>query len=576
MSRNVVRQRQPSTPVKVKKRTASDTSSSLDLSDEEGYSGVEEISDSDEDEEDVDAVEEEYIRTDEWRHNVANSPPRPVDENDLGDDEEEDGDDDDAAESWDGFDSDSDEVLPTSQAAEETSVSGPEDMVTQRRVRFDVPESSDGDSTETDDDHDHGFFPDIFVDQSTLDPAFRREIEHDPDDDNSSNSGFWDFHGHGEPSFEELPADIDVVIQAFEDDDSTPVATPLTNQGSATAVSTPLGSPEAEDTLLEGFSSDGDTTDEEDPPERPPRCKTPKEKADASSDSDAVALIKPRRGQPRIGRFNLDSTSKKPVAIVNPRTGKMLIFTPHRTRGRGFDLSPEQFNMQWFGPEAFTSPMVNSGSVMMSGMVAGSTMVSSNTFGDFMNTQAVGPEEAFFSLPNGAVFEESSGDDDGVMDDEKNLALDDFITFDDFEPSSDEEKDDDNDDMDDPMLQTPARPNTASSDVTSLLDHFENNANIVGAFRRDQANHQLISRSKATRESLAFSGPYYEGTLRGIKDGRLATTNVPISPLRKQRKMPDMASSPLSSAAQKRKASSEQQYGHKRQRSIPDVNLLSI
>ncbi len=323
-------------------------------------------------------------------------------------------------------------------------------------------------------------------------------------------------------------------------------------------------------------SADGDTTDEEDPPEKPPRRRTRREKVDHSSDSEPVTLIKPQRGQPRIGKFNLDGSSKKPVAIVNPRTGKMMIFTPQRSGKRGLDLSPEQFDLQWLQPIPEASPMINSGNMMMS------AMVSSNTFGDFMNTQAVGPAEAFFSLPSDSNVFEGSSDVEGEQADEgeKNLKLEDFLTFEDFAPSSDDEQEEDIDVTDDPILRTPTcisgRPTTASSDVTSLLDHFGNNTDIVGAFRRDQANHQLISRSKATRDSLAFSGPYYEGTLRGIKDGRIATTNVPISPLRKQRKMSDISSSPLAGMSQKRKASNEQHWGHKRQRSIPDINPLGI
>lgn len=330
----------------------------------------------------------------------------------------------------------------------------------------------------------------------------------------------------------------------------------------------------------QGCSADGDTTDEEDPPEKLPRRKARREKVDDSSGSEPITLIKPQRGQPRVGRFNLDGSSKKPIAIVNPRTGKMMIFTPQRSGKRGLDLSPEQFNLQWLQPVPEASPMVNSGNMMMS------AMVSSNTFGDFMNTQAVGPAEAFFSLPSdynifeGNMFEEHSDPEAEAADEgERNLKLEDFLTLEDFAPSSDDEQDEDNDAADDAILNTPCttgRPTTSSSDVTSLLDHFSNNTDIVGAFRRDQVNHQLISRSKATRDSLAFSGPYYEGTLRGIKDGRIATTNVPISPLRKQRRVSDISSSPLAGVSQKRKATNEQHWGHKRQRSIPDIDLLGM
>jgi len=314
---------------------------------------------------------------------------------------------------------------------------------------------------------------------------------------------------------------------------------------------------------------------------RLPRRKNRQEAADAESDSESVTLIQPSRGKPRVGRFNLDNSSKKPIAIVNPHTGKMMIFTPQRPGGRGLDLSPEQFEyFNFLDTEPQTSPMVNPGNMMMSAMMSDSTFASI-----FNSTQPFGPEEAFFqpAAPLHAfgqdLFGDYSAEEEEDLDEDK-LAIDDFVTFgDEFGPFSDDEKDLGMDEAEDPILctpGTPARPMTASSDVTSLLDHFESNSDLVGAFRRDQANHQLISRSKATRESLAFSSPYYEGTLRGIKNGRIPTANVPISPLRKQRKMSDVASSPLATVSQKRKASSEQQWGHKRQRSIPDVNLLSI
>ncbi|KAI0834339.1 hypothetical protein F5Y06DRAFT_278990 [Hypoxylon sp. FL0890] len=584
MSRNVRQQRPPTAPVKVAKRRGSDASSSLDLSDEGGYSGVDDISDSeDDDEEDVNAAEEEHILSDELQHIIRSSAsPRPhVDEDeedDEGDDNDEDdyeGDNDDADDnaSWDGISSeaDADDDLTIDQGYTST----------ERRVRFDIPEdSSDGDSTETDEDVDHDFFPDLFVDKSILDPSFRREIEHDPDPYDSSNSeAFWDHYDIGattflEGSVDETNSDYEDFLRAIQDDDSTPVATPTTNHEMSTTINTPVDSSENDEVSLDGYQTDGDTTDEEDPPEKPVRRKSRRETIDEDSDSDVVTLIRPRRGQPRVGRFNLDKSSKKPIAILNPRTGKMMIFTHQCMRGRGFDLSPEQFNFQYF-EQTQSSPMLsNPGSIMMSGMI------SSSTYGDFMNTHAVGPAEAWYSqASDGNVIETSDSDDQVVDEAEKSLKLEDFITLDNVESSSEEEKALVHDEADDQLFftpsRTPGRPSTASSDVTSLLDHFQHNANIVGAFRRDQVNHQLISRSKATRDSLAFSGPYFEGTLRGIKDGRIATTNVPISPMRKQ-KMPELASSPLATLSQKRKASSEHHMGHKRQRSIPDVDVLRI
>ncbi|KAK8044404.1 Amidase [Apiospora rasikravindrae] len=525
MSRNV-RPKAPTTPVKAsKKRRGSDSSSSLDLSDEEGgYSGVDAITDSeDEDEDDVVAAEEEQILVNEWR-TTAHSSPRPIESesDDEGDDEdeaeeEEDDDEDDnddnsdESASWEGFMSDGNQDAAAEMPATKNNGSM-SDTTVERRVRFDVPDS-DGDTTDTDDGV--GFFPDIFVDQNSLDPSFRREIEQDDPDDSSNSGGFWDIHGPHDGGVDVMSNFADGDLDFFFEDDSTPVATPGTGHEPSTGVSTPVASPEKffeDDNSLDGYQSDGDTTEDEAPPERPPSSL------------------------------------------------------------RRLDLSPEQFNFPFYEPISQSSPLLsNSGNLMMG------AMFSSNTFGDFMNSQPVGPMEAFFPHTNDNTAvededEESSDDELDEDEEESKLNVDDFVDLGDG--SSDEEDVNAIDETED--IFSPQRPTTTNNDVTSLLSHFENNSNIVGAFRRDQANSQLIRNGKATRESLAFSSPYFEGTLRGIKDGRLTDTNIPISPLRKHKKKSSVSESPLSSTAQKRKASSEQHLGHKRQRSIPDVELLHI
>lgn len=322
----------------------------------------------------------------------------------------------------------------------------------------------------------------------------------------------------------------------------------------------------------------GDTTDEdEEPAKQPVPQRTRRETPAQSSDSDAITVMRRHRGRPRVGRFNLDSDGKKPIAVVNPRTGKLMIFTPQRLSR--LDLSPEAFNFNFgtdflFSEHDFNqnSPILsNSGNLMMG------AMMSSNTFGDFMNgTQAVGPTEAF--LPPTSGLEDISEEDEEYNEyeedqDEQRLELDDFLDIEDFDDEQDTAFDEDGQ-----YWTTPQQPDT-TGDVSSLLDHSHllNNSHLAGAFRRDQQTHQLLRSGKATRESLAFSGPLHHGTLRGIKDGRLSSTNIPISPMRKhKRNMSDLASSPLASASQKRKSSSEQHFGHKRQRSIPDVELLTL
>ena len=263
MSRNV-RQKYPHTPVKAAKRRGSDTTtSSLNLSDDSdddhGYSGVEDVSDSDdEDEEHVFAAEEKHI-INATRKRAVETPRPPEPEDDDADEEaeeEEDDDDDEPVQeeaaddngSWDGILSEHE-----SSATEQLSnyILEQEMASVERHVRFTGVPDSDSDSTtsETSEDHE-GFFPDIFIDQNALDPAFRREIENDED---SSHSGsFWDFHN----SQDMMPASDD---ELAEDSDSTPIATPLpTGMVTITPTPTPTPTPPPEVQELDGYESEFD------------------------------------------------------------------------------------------------------------------------------------------------------------------------------------------------------------------------------------------------------------------------------------------------------------------------------
>ena len=105
------------------------------------------------------------------------------------------------------------------------------------------------------------------------------------------------------------------------------------------------------------------------------------------------------------------------------------------------------------------------------------------------------------------------------------------------------------------------------------------NSETVGAFRRNQINQQLILSNQATQDSLAFSGPYNFTALKGLRTDRFDTAGIPLTPIRRHKKqVNDFIRSPLESMSAKRKASSEapDAGGHKKQRSISDVNYLHI
>lgn len=272
--------------------------------------------------------------------------------------------------------------------------------------------------------------------------------------------------------------------------------------------------------------------------------------------------VKFQRGQPRRGRYDTRRSDGKPIAVYNTRTKKMIIFTPDESNQ--LDLSPEQFQVNW--PDDVTSPIMTNPAHMMF-----SAMLSANTFGDFINGQAMGPTEAFFSLASEANTIDGSSTasiQDEEEDAEHQLDISDFIAWDEdssgdegegnWEPSS-----------------TPMRPTTANSD-SEVLSHL--NSETVGAFRRNQINQQLILSNQATQDSLAFSGPYNYTALKGLRTDRFDTAGVPLTPIRRHKKhLSEQSRSPLDSFSAKRKASGEAAGGgHKRHRSISDVNLLKL
>lgn len=217
----------------------------------------------------------------------------------------------------------------------------------------------------------------------------------------------------------------------------------------------------------------------------------------------------------------------------------------------------------------------NSANLMMSAM--------STPYDDLFHGQAIGPSEAFFPFTsieaNGTIYQniddfEFDEDDFSANDDALNLEH--YIDFD--NDSSDEEN------GDDPSSESQtanegaplARPTTATSEdqVHPLLNHFD--SGVVGAFRKNQTRHQLLSRNAESHASLAFHGP--NRPVRGIKGGRLEAANTPITPLRKQKMRPHnppVDSSPLAHLTgggiedKKRKFDMEEAVrGHKRTRSL--------
>ena len=197
MSRNIRHKSNLASP----KKTVRRVSKTSDNSSDEDYAGVDLISDSEEDEPDVEVAEEQAIiesaEDEDEDDDDSVSTPRPSVE--------------DSQSTWDGFSVDAsqdvlgddlhffDDHMARMHAPDhdtEATVWASRNMASgspePRRVRFNL-----SDSSSTASDNDDLLYPDLFMDQESLAPSFRRRIENDDDEQHASSEdgSCWDFDG---------------------------------------------------------------------------------------------------------------------------------------------------------------------------------------------------------------------------------------------------------------------------------------------------------------------------------------------------------------------------------------------
>lgn len=207
MSRNLKHRRDATYAPKKGSKNSSNTDDEVSF--DSDYSAVDLISDSDEDEPEVEEAEEQAIIESEEDEDTATTP-QPFDDDQS---------------SWAGLSMEDNAQLTDNNLLDSHSQSqdvfldastweaaqGSDDDP-ERRVRFDLSSSDESDA-------DDSFFPDIFLDQNSLDPSFRRTIENDRDKDNddpfSDDGSYWDFNGEED----EVPAAV--VESESEDSEST-------------------------------------------------------------------------------------------------------------------------------------------------------------------------------------------------------------------------------------------------------------------------------------------------------------------------------------------------------------------
>ncbi|KAF7719765.1 Uncharacterized protein PECH_005674 [Penicillium ucsense] len=472
----------------------SDPSDSEDSSDD-AYAAVDDISDGDDEEGDVEKMEEQIIKDSENKHRVLPSSEY-------------------SDAQWLGPELFGDSLLlPAASFFDEEQLYtamdafGETDMASEaqetpvaRRVHFEERSESSSDS----DSHSDDEIPSDFLQQDSLDPQLRRMIESDNNDH---------YRTHRQRS-EEMYGDID-----YGHGNIYHVESDGTSEGS-----------------LSGYESDdGDTTDEDLPPPATithPRSLLRRDSTDslvAASEDKSTSV--PRRRGPIMGTFVADPN--KPVALVDC-TGKHLIIIPAYASSRHDWLdsaansmsgtannSPRQTTLQLID-ESDTDALASPNHTNFSPMLASSANLMMTALGNDLapGGQVMGPPEAFYPSQDFAI--DSSFEDDDEEDPEAALNVDDFIDFGDG--SSDEDNDRDNETFngfDDEAFGSPransSRPATGTPTPSRASESLQANSaerflnhldkGIVTAFRRNHNRYQALLRLPQHREFMPANSP---------------------------------------------------------------------
>lgn len=506
-------------------------------SDVESYAGVEQISDSEEDEPNVEHIEEQAIISSVDGGNPQYNPVLDFNQTWEGISEYTDGIDDMVLFGQDSIegewqtkteeivaDEESDECTPTYRAGS---------------LHFD---SSDDEIEMFDD-----VFPDIFIDKDKLASSFRRQIDNDVSDDGS----YWE--PEGAEAMYNLPE-----TNANEDID-------ISKNGNGEAY-------ESDSSFSSGYETDvsGETTDDDLPSEY---YTQPRHRTAHSSDIESDGEIS---HTPRL--YSWKHTSDKPFATVSSNCKKMVLFNVRvsQTSSLRKTLQPPLT----IEPSSITcSSLINSNAGSPISAVH-QTLINE----DLNKILALGPLEPYYPWTNSTgddIFSHGSSslydtDAENSFTDATVTNLDEFINFESDENTKcDENQEEQSSDSAEARNTIPKKTNVISNisdnQVHPLLSHF--NRGVVGSWRQKQNIHQLLHRNIASPDSLAFGGnQFMEGTLKGVKSGRLRHANTPITPVRKQRAMSAITMKTISLATT---AKNKRKYGddedgkvHKRNRAL--------
>ncbi|KAL2001402.1 hypothetical protein VTN02DRAFT_1808 [Thermoascus thermophilus] len=468
--------------------------SSGEDSSDDGYGAVDDITDAEDEEQDVEKLEEQMIVESENEHTLGSL----MEVSDAPD-----------ADEWVGLDAidnnllfstasffDEDQLYSTLEMFGETDMASEAvDTPAQRRVHFEESDSSssssDSDQTPTVSSYDD--IPSDFLQQDSLDPQLRRMIENDHDPFSGPSLHYDDVFG--ELDFGHTGNIYHAESDAISDESS-------------------------------GYETDdGETTDEDLPPPATithPRSILRRDSTaslPATGDGNNRRPVSRRRG-PVMGTFIADPN--KPVALVDC-TGKHLVIIPAYASSRHDWLesatnslsgtannSPRATTMHLVD-ESDTDALASPGRPDMSPMLSSGANLMMTALGNDATPggQVMGPPEAFYPSRDFAV--DSSFEEDDDDDGEAALNVDDFIDF--GNGSSDEETDKafDDEGLTSPMqgAGTPTPNRAAELHQTSNAERFLNHLDkgIVTAFRRNHNRYQTLIRLPQHREFMPANSP---------------------------------------------------------------------
>ncbi|RKF59416.1 hypothetical protein OnM2_060030 [Erysiphe neolycopersici] len=478
---------------------------SVDVSsDNDSYAGVEQISDSEEDEPNVEKEEERAIIFSEDRTDSMNTTQNILDDT-----------------TWEGFsdipylgdgmslfgqDSISEdkwclrtEVAKRDESAEYDTAFG------DQSVQF---ESSDDEFDMFDD-----LFPDIFINKDHLDSSFRRQIDHD---DISDEGSYWEYD------------DVGDTFGIPSSNPYTPMEIPKNEEYEE------FGS---DSSSLTGYESDisGETTDDDLPAEyylqhRRAAVSIPEVESDAEvEDTDNSSPA----STPRL--YSWKHTSDKPFATVSSNCKKMILFNVRGFRNLGPSRSPQLSGGQKVGEANSLCLNTNTKNINISTLqnppLSNSNTMISTELPEFYAPLAV--ETGLDMTSYSSSFYDSDEFGEGNCT-ETSPNLDEFINFEPDESSfSTREAESSHIDVNTTTSICSSKTNTEDQ-IHPLISHF--NRGVVGSWRQKQNTHKLLHRNIVTPDSIGFGGNrFMEGTLKGVKSGRLRHANTPITPVRKQR-----------------------------------------